>query len=158
MRFSLIDRITDLVPGEQIIATKCLSLAEEYLEDHFPKFPVMPGVMMLEAMTQASAWLIRATEDFAHSVVILQEAKNVKYADFVEPGEVLTVTADWVKQEGRLTSLKVKGTVAGNMAVSARLVLDRYNLGGDIMTPTDCYAIAHLKEDFKLLYPESRRA
>ncbi|UUO06983.1 beta-hydroxyacyl-ACP dehydratase [Blastopirellula sp. J2-11] len=158
MRFTLIDRITDLVPGERIMATKCLSLAEEYLEDHFPKFPVMPGVLMLEAMTQTSAWLIRASEDFAHSVVILQEARNVKYADFVEPGEVLTVTADWVKQEGSLTSLKVKGTVAGNMAVSAKLVLQRYNLGGDELTPTDRFAIGKLKEDFNLLYPEGGRA
>ncbi|MCC9606443.1 beta-hydroxyacyl-ACP dehydratase [Blastopirellula sp. JC732] len=157
MRFTLIDRITDLVPGERIIATKCLSLAEEYLEDHFPRFPVMPGVLMLEAMTQTSAWLIRATEDFAHSVVILQEARNVKYADFVEPGEVLTVTAEWVKQEGRLTSLKVKGTVAGNMAVSARLVLDRYNLGGDVQSGADRLAIRNLKDDFNVLYPEASR-
>ncbi|MFI4874978.1 MAG: 3-hydroxyacyl-ACP dehydratase FabZ family protein [Blastopirellula sp. JB062] len=158
MRFTLIDRITDLVPGERIIATKCLSLAEEYLQDHFPRFPVMPGVLMLEAMTQTSAWLIRATEEFAHSVVILQEARNVKYADFVEPGEVLTVTAEWVKQEDRLTSLKVKGTVAGNMAVSARLVLDRYNLGGKEMLPSDQYAIRKLKQEFNLLYPSGERA
>ena len=44
---------------------KNLSLAEEYLSDHFPGFPVMPGVLMLEALTQAGAWLVRELEDFA---------------------------------------------------------------------------------------------
>ncbi|TWT38740.1 3-hydroxyacyl-ACP dehydratase FabZ family protein [Blastopirellula retiformator] len=157
MRFTLIDRITDLVPGERIVATKCLSLAEEYLQDHFPLFPVMPGVLMLEAMTQTSAWLIRASEDFMHSVVILHEARNVKYADFVEPGEVLTVTSELVKQEGRLTTFKVKGTVAGNPAVSAKLVLDRYNLGGDEKSSSDRHAIVNSRELFDLLYPEASR-
>lgn len=60
MRFTLVDKVVELEPGRRIVAIKNLSLAEEYLADHFPGFPVMPGVFMLEAMTQASAWLIRA--------------------------------------------------------------------------------------------------
>ena len=63
MRFSLIDRIVELEPGERVTATKSLTMAEEYLADHFPHFPVMPGVLMLEAMTQAGAWLVRVSED-----------------------------------------------------------------------------------------------
>ena len=69
MRFTLVDRILEITPGEKIVAIKNLSMAEEYLGDHFPGFPVMPGVLMVEALTQASAWLIRASEDFAHSVL-----------------------------------------------------------------------------------------
>ena len=53
MRFTLIDRIVELEQGARITAVKSVSLAEEYLRDHFPRFPVLPGVMMLEAMTQA---------------------------------------------------------------------------------------------------------
>src|SRR5438045_4046552 len=78
MRFVLVDRITELHPGQSLVAVKNLSLAEEYLADHFPGFPVMPGVLMLEAMTQAGAWLIGAREDFAHSAVLLKEARNGK--------------------------------------------------------------------------------
>ena len=52
MRFNLIDRITELNEGQSITAVKGLSLAEEYLKDHFPRFPVMPGVLMLEAMKE----------------------------------------------------------------------------------------------------------
>ena len=88
MRFVLIVRILDVQPGRSRLvgnntftsptpslhAVKNLSLAEEYLSDHFPGFPVMPGVLMLEALTQAGAWLIRDMEDFAHSFILLEQA------------------------------------------------------------------------------------
>ncbi len=128
MRFKLLDRIIDLKPGASITAVKGLVLAEDYLADHFPLFPVMPGVFMLEAMTQASAWLIRVSEDFQHSMVVLREARNLKYADFVAPGQMLTVTAELLNQTERETKLKVQGTVDGRTNVSARLTMGRYNL------------------------------
>src|SRR5580700_9001342 len=77
MRFTLLDRIIELEPGAKITAVKNLSMAEEYLADHFPGFPVMPGVLMLEAVVEASAWLWRITSDFEHSVIVMREAKNV---------------------------------------------------------------------------------
>lgn len=128
MRFTLVDRVIELKPGAKIVAVKYLSLAEEYLADHFPGFPVLPGVLMLEAMTQASAWLVRVTDDFAHSVVVLKEARNVKYNKFVEPGQALTVTAEVMSQEPGEVKLKAMGEVDGEPAVSGRLVLARYNL------------------------------
>jgi 3-hydroxyacyl-[acyl-carrier-protein] dehydratase len=128
MHFSLIDRIVDFQPGVRITAVKCLSMAEEYLADHFPNFPVMPGVLMLEAMTQAGAWLVRLSEDFAHSVVVLKQAANVKYGQFVEPGQTLTVTVEVLSHGERETKLKAHGSVDGRTTVSARLVLERYNL------------------------------
>jgi 3-hydroxyacyl-[acyl-carrier-protein] dehydratase len=131
MRFTLIDRIVEITPGERITAVKNLSMAEEYLGDHFPGFPVMPGVLMVEALTQAGAWLVRASEDFAHSTVLLKEAKNVKFANFLQPGQTLTVTAEIHDQDERLTRLKAAGSVEGSLTVSARLVLERYNLADD---------------------------
>src|SRR5262245_57608702 len=128
MRFCQLDQITELVPGERITAVKRLSAQEQYLEDHFPRFAVMPGVLMLEAMSQAAVWLIRQTEGFAHSAVLLKEARNVKYAGFVTPGQKLVVTAELVKQEPRLVTVKAQATVDGQVAVNARLVLERFNL------------------------------
>ncbi|MGC8553857.1 MAG: 3-hydroxyacyl-ACP dehydratase FabZ family protein, partial [Phycisphaerae bacterium] len=57
MQFTLVDRLLELDPGKSIVMTKQVSMAEEYLADHFPRFPVLPGVLMLEAAIQASAWL-----------------------------------------------------------------------------------------------------
>jgi 3-hydroxyacyl-[acyl-carrier-protein] dehydratase len=128
MRFSLLDRVTELVPGVRITATKRLRPDEDYLKDHFPRFPVMPGVLMLEAMYQAGAWLVRQSEGFAHSVVYLKEARNIKYADFVTPGKELVVSAEILKQDDTTTTLKVQGTIGGNIAVNGRLVLERFNL------------------------------
>ena len=109
MRFTLVDRILELQAGQEITAVKNLSLAEEYLADHFPLFPVLPGVLMLEAMTQAGAWLVRHDEKFAHSMVILKEARNIKYADFVEPGFQLVVNAKQIKQDATTTTFKAVG-------------------------------------------------
>jgi len=154
MRFTLIDKVIELTPGSKIVALKNLSLAEEYLADHFPGFPVMPGVFMLEAMTQASAWLIRASEDFANSQVTLKEARNVKYANFVEPGQQLIVTAEIIGQDERTTKLKAQGMVGDVQTVSARLVLERYNLAADDSTKevTDGVVRHKMRELFALLW------
>src|SRR5687767_83188 len=158
MRFTLIDRIIDLQPGVRIEAIKSLSLAEEYLADHFPQAPVMPGVLMLEALTQSCCWLVRASEDFAHSVVVLKEARSVKYANFVEPGKMLMITGEIVSQDDRQTKCKAQGTIDGAVAVSARLVLERYNLVGSqpAGAATDKFLIEHLRQLFQVLYrPET---
>src|SRR5688500_11195574 len=114
MQFHLVDRILEVEPGRQIRTAKNLTLAEEYLADHFPTFPVMQGVLMLQALVEASAWLLRLTEDFRHSVIVLREAKNVKYGNFVEPGRTLVVTSELVAPpsgEESLVSFKGKGEV-----------------------------------------------
>src|SRR5947208_14595465 len=102
MRFCLLDRILELQPGVRVTAAKRPRPDEDYLKDHFPRIPVMPGVLMLEAMYQASAWLVRQAEGFAHSMVVLKEARNIKYADFVTPGKERLVAAEMLKQAGSL--------------------------------------------------------
>lgn len=160
MRFKLLDRIIELKPGASITAVKGLVLSEDYLADHFPLFPVMPGVFMLEAMTQASAWLIRASEDFQHSMVLLREARNLKYADFIAPGQTLTVTAELLNQNERETKLKVQGTVDGRMNVSARLVMARYNLadGNPARASADAHVLRQMRLQFGVLYRPLERA
>src|SRR5205807_9137113 len=94
MRFSLIDRIISIEPAKSITAIKNLSLSEEYLADHSPGFPVMPGVLMVEALAQTAAWFMRPHEDFAYSMVLLKAARAVKFVNFVSPGRTLRVTAE----------------------------------------------------------------
>ena len=128
MRFWLLDSIRSYTPDTQLTAVKNVTLTEEYLADHFPEFPVLPGVFMLQAATEAGAWLLRLSEDFAHSIITLKEAKNVKYADFVPPGQTLTVTVSLLKKDERLATLKVEGAMGERTTLSGRLVLERYNL------------------------------
>src|SRR5213080_4093824 len=109
MRFCLVDRILEVHAGKVIRVFKNLTLGEEYLADHFPTFPVMPGVLMLQMLVEAGAWLIRVSEDFRHSMIVLREVKNVKYGTFMEPGKRMEATAEIVEQGEALTVFKGRG-------------------------------------------------
>jgi 3-hydroxyacyl-[acyl-carrier-protein] dehydratase len=147
MRFWLLDSIRSYEPGERLTAVKNVALTEEYLADHFPEFPVLPGVFMLEAATQAGAWLLRLSENFAHSIITLKEAKNVKYADFVPPGHSLEVTVSIIKKDDRLATMKVDGQIGERSTLSGRLVLERYNLAD--RNPDQQHIDEQLKQYFR---------
>jgi 3-hydroxyacyl-[acyl-carrier-protein] dehydratase len=131
VRFTLLDRIDDVQPGQSLRAVKNLTMAEEYLAEHFPGFPVLPGVLMLEAAAQAGSWLIRLTEGYRHSVVLLAEAKAVKYGRFVVPGQQLAVAVEWAGAAGDTVTMKVRGEVDGHSSIQARIVLRRFNLADE---------------------------
>jgi 3-hydroxyacyl-[acyl-carrier-protein] dehydratase len=128
MRFNLVDRIVAWQPGKSLQAVKNLTLGEEYLADHFPTFPVMPGVLMLEALVEAGAWLLRLTDDFSHSVIVLREARNVKYGNFMEPGRQMAIRVELVEQGEASATFKGKGEVDEQTTIAARLTLTYYNL------------------------------
>jgi 3-hydroxyacyl-[acyl-carrier-protein] dehydratase len=154
MRFVLIDRILEVKTGQSLIAVKNLSLAEEYLADHFPGFPVMPGVLMLEALTQAGAWLIRDMEDFAHSVVLLKQAKTIKYGSFVEPGRQLELRVELTNHGERDSLFKGVGLIDGQEMVKGRFTLTRYNLREErdpALHATDAALVAGLRDLYATL-------
>ena len=128
MKFNLIDKVESL-SDDRIVAVKYVTLAEEYLADHFPTFPVLPGVLMLEAITQAAGWLLHHRTKFGKSMAILKEAKNVKYGSFVAPGNFLRVEIDLMKQTEAGYSFKAAGSVNDTPALSARVELAYFNLG-----------------------------
>ncbi len=90
MRFELIDRVIERSP-QHLVGVKCVTSAEEYLGDHFPTFPVLPGVMMLEALVQAARLLLADQSRALKRPLILQEARNVRYGNMVRPGQTLKV-------------------------------------------------------------------
>lgn len=128
MRFELIDRIVELSTGKRIVAIKVVSLAEEYLEDHFPTFPVLPGVLMLQSLVEAAAWLVRDAQDFASSVILLREAKNVTYKSFVKPGDVLRVEVTCRRLAGDESDFDGVGYCEQNEVVRGRLGLRHFCL------------------------------
>jgi 3-hydroxyacyl-[acyl-carrier-protein] dehydratase len=153
MRFVLIDRILDVQPGDSLTAVKNLSLAEEYLSDHFPGFPVMPGVLMLEALTQAGAWLLRDMEDFAHSIIVLKQARTIKYGSFVEPGRQLELKVNLTSHDDRNAAFKGVGVIDGQEMVKGRITLTRYNLRerNPELHQTDATIVAGLRDLYATL-------
>lgn len=156
MRFNLVDRILELEAGRKIRIVKNLTLAEEYLADHFPTFPVMPGVLMLETLVEAAAWLLRISDNYQHSVIVLRDARNVKYGHFMEPGRSLVVTVEVDKPpyaaQGEVT-FKGKGEMEGISTVAAKFTLARYNLRDrdPDLAATDEKIIQHLRETERVL-------
>ncbi|MCP4855557.1 MAG: beta-hydroxyacyl-ACP dehydratase [Fuerstiella sp.] len=160
MKFSLVDRITEITPGESISTIKNVSLAEEYLQDHFPGFSVLPGVLMVEAMVQSCAWLSRVTDDFAFSTLLLKQARAVKFNNFLKPGQTLNVSVKLKKNEDDTASFQAAGTVEGTSAVSARIVLSKQNLQGQRqdMEAIDDRIQAAMKELFEQIRPDDTPA
>ena len=128
MRYHLIDRITEVEPGKSLRAFKQLTLGEEYLADHFPTFPVMPGVLMLQALVEAASWLVRLSSDFNPSVLVLREVKNVKYGTFFAPGNRMNVAVEQTAAEGGRFAFKGKGDIGGQTTVSSQFTIAGYNL------------------------------
>ena len=87
MHFDLVDRVLEQ-SSDRIVTLKHVSAAEEYLQDHFPTFPVLPGVMMLEAFVQAGRRLVQARHD---RPLVLGKVRALKYGRFVKPGSTLRV-------------------------------------------------------------------
>ncbi|MFM9959344.1 MAG: hypothetical protein ACKVZJ_14900 [Phycisphaerales bacterium] len=110
MRFELVDAIIER-SAERIVTHKNVSAAEEYLQDHFPTFPVLPGVLMIESMVQAARALATANDPkFGRHV--LGGVRALKYGTFVRPGDTLRVevTLEKVHEDGRL-DFKGSGSV-----------------------------------------------
>jgi 3-hydroxyacyl-[acyl-carrier-protein] dehydratase len=153
MRFILIDKVVSLEAGEQIKTVKNVSLSEEYLADHFPTFPVLPGVLLLEGLIESASWLVRRTENFAHSMILLEQARNVKYKSFLAPGAQIEYTVEARTIEESISSFSGVGISEGNRIVEARFALKHFNLaeGNSAMAAVDAQVIESLKKRWELL-------
>lgn len=154
MKFCLVDRITEIEAGKHIQAVKAVSLAEEYLADHFPSFPILPGVFMLESLAEAAAWLVRASEDFAHSMILLAEAKNVTYKSFLKPGHILETQVTCRRLAPGESDFAGVGYCNGTEVVKGRFSLRHYNLSerNAEHAELDSKMIQRAREHFKILY------
>lgn len=131
MKFYLVDRILELEPPRRVVGVKNLSLAEEYLADHFPAYPVLPGVMMIEALVQTAAWLVRVATDFQKNLILLKEARNVRYGSFVRPGGQLVMEVTATDLGADASHFKAVGRCEDQVAVQARLTLEHLNVADE---------------------------
>ena len=157
MRFGLIDRIVELTRERRIVALKGVSLAEEYLADHFPTFPVLPGVLMLEALAEAAAWLVRDAQDFAFSMILLRSAKNVTYKSFVKPGNLLRVEVTCRRMARDESDFDGVGYCNQEAVVRARFGLTHFSLTQrqDGLASIDQRIVAEARARFAFLHRQA---
>jgi 3-hydroxyacyl-[acyl-carrier-protein] dehydratase len=157
MKYILIDKIVSFEEGKTLTAVKCVSLAEEYLGDHFPTFPVLPGVLLLQGLVESASWLVRKTENFAHSMVLLEEARNVKYKSFLAPGSRIEYTVQAKVIEENVSSFTGQGIADGEKILEARFGLRHFNLADRTaaLAATDAQVIQAMKTRYNLLTQQS---
>jgi len=97
MHFDLVDHVLEL-DADRIVTIKQVTMAEEYLQDHFPSFPVLPGVLMIESLVQAARRLLRE-RDPALGRHVLGSVRALKYGGFVRPGDTLRIEVALAKEE-----------------------------------------------------------
>lgn len=120
MRFELIDRVTEHT-DDRLTAVKNVTAAEEYLGDHFPGFPVLPGVMMLEALVQAARKLVEAR--CGGEPLVISDVRNVKYGNMVRPGQALRVEVTLRGADKDGYDFQGTGSVEDSVAVQGRFRL-----------------------------------
>lgn len=154
MKFILIDKITAFEPGKNLTAVKSVSLAEEYLADHFPIFPVLPGVLLLEGLIESASWLVRQKNQFAQSMVLLESVRNVRYKSFASPGMQIQYTVTAKTIEDNASSFTGIGVCGQEEIVSAQLTLRHFNLSEENpkLAHVDGDVVEKMKQRWKLLY------
>ncbi|MCI9200452.1 MAG: 3-hydroxyacyl-ACP dehydratase FabZ [Lachnospiraceae bacterium] len=119
--FLLIDTIEELEPGIRAVGKKCVSYNEPYFAGHFPEEPVMPGVLIVEALAQTGAVAILSQPDFRGKTAYFGAIQSAKFKRKVVPGDVLTLETEIVKVKGPIGQGKATAYVDGAVAVVAEL-------------------------------------
>lgn len=119
--FLLVDRVNEIVDGEHIKAHKCVSFNEPFFQGHFPGVPVMPGVLIIEALAQVGAVTMLSMPENKGKIGLFGGIKNARFRHQVTPGDVLELECTILKQKGPVAVAEAKATVGGQLAVSAEL-------------------------------------
>lgn len=119
--FLLIDTIEELEPGVRAVGRKCVTYNEPYFVGHFPKEPVMPGVLIIEAMAQTGAVAILAQDEFKGRTAYFAGINSAKFKRKVVPGDILRIETQIVKVKGPIGIGRATVTVDGVLATTAEL-------------------------------------
>lgn len=119
--FMLIDTIEEMEPGVRAVAKKCVSYNEPFFQGHFPTEPVMPGVLIVEALAQTGAVAILSLEENKGKTAYFASINSAKFKKKVVPGDVLMLETEIIKVKGPMGIGKATATVDGKVAVQAEL-------------------------------------
>ena len=119
--FALVDRVLDYEPGLWCIARKCVTMNEPFFQGHFPGHPVMPGVLILEALAQTGAVAALSLPENQGKIALFGGVKNCRFKKQVLPGDVLELRCEMTEQHGPLGIGKAVAKVDGKIACQAEL-------------------------------------
>ena len=119
--FMLIDTIEELEPGVRAVAKKCVSYNEPFFAGHFPEEPVMPGVLIIEALAQTGAVAILSQPEYKGRTAYFAAINSAKFKGKVKPGDVLSLETKIVKVKGPIGLGEAKAYVDGKLVTSAEL-------------------------------------
>ena len=119
--FLLVDRIEEIEPGVRAVGIKNVTQNEPFFEGHFPDYPVMPGVLIVEALAQVGAVGVMALEEFRGKLALFAGIDGVRFRRQVIPGDVLTMEVEISRLKGRAGRGKAAATVNGERACEAEL-------------------------------------
>ena len=119
--FLLVDWSEALEPGVRAVGYKCVTYDESFFKGHFPQEPVMPGVLLIEALAQTGAVAILSQEGFKGKVAYFGGIEKAKFKRKVVPGDRVKLECEIIKQKGPVGVGKATATVDGKLAVSAEL-------------------------------------
>ena len=117
----LVDRVEELVPGERISALKAVTINEPFFQGHFPGRPIMPGVLIVEALAQAAGVLAVETFGLAGSgkLVYFMAIEGAKFRTPVEPGVLLRLDVEFVQKRASVSKFSGRATIDGKLAAEA---------------------------------------
>lgn len=119
--FLLIDRIEDYEPGEYAVGYKCVTYREDFFKGHFPQKPVMPGVLILEALAQTGAVAILSVPENKGKIAFFGGVNKCRFKGMVFPGDVLRLETKIIKRKGPVGVGEATATVDGKIVASAEL-------------------------------------
>jgi 3-hydroxyacyl-[acyl-carrier-protein] dehydratase len=120
--FALVDRIIDFVPGITAVGIKNVSYNEQFFQGHFPGHPLMPGVLIIEAMAQVGGIVLTKLPEYTSGLFVFTGIDNVRFRRQVVPGDQLKMTVELLSfKRGRFAKMKACSEVDGQMAASGEL-------------------------------------
>lgn len=119
--FLLIDRIEDYKPGEFAIGYKCVTYREDFFAGHFPGKPVMPGVLILEALAQTGAVAILSVLENQGKIAFFGGINKCRFKGMVFPGDVLRLETRIIKRKGPVGVGEAAASINGKVVASAEL-------------------------------------